>query len=147
MQQLTHPYVGLVPFRPPRSAASRTLRKSLIGRGHRKAIRWMLATLLMLASCRSGAACADVERTPPVSLSITRYFSEVEDQTRPGVVGIQGNGWFASSSLMLTASHVADAMHLSTTEWKQIELRDGQTSRSVAVPAACWQSIGENSRA
>src|SRR3954452_22948369 len=108
MQQLTHPYVGLVPFRPPRSAASRTLRKSLIGRGHRKAIRLMLATLLMLASCRGGGACADVESTPPVSVGITRYFSEMEDKARPDVIGIQGNGWFASPSLMLPASHVPD---------------------------------------
>src|SRR3954447_20162410 len=133
MQPLTEPHVGLVPFRPARPAASRRLRKSLIGRGHRKVIRSILATLLMLASCRGGAACADVKTTAPVSVSITRYFSEMEDKTRPDVVGIQGNGWFASSSLMLTASHVADAMHLSTTEWKQIEVRDGHPSRSVPV--------------
>jgi len=103
----------------------------------------MLATLLMLASCRGGAACADVERTAPVSVSITRYFSEMEDKARPDVVGIQGNGWFASSSLMLTASHVADAMHLSTTEWKQIELRDGQTNRS--VPVRVLRLVGDQS--
>jgi len=97
----------------------------------------MLAALLLVASSRSGVTCADPEKIAHVTVSITRYFEDdIEEKSRPDLLGIQGNGWFASSALMVTASHVAEAMHLSTTDWKDIELRDSERKRSVAVRVA-----------
>ena len=49
------------------------------------------------------------------------------------LVGIRGTGWFLSPRLIVTAAHVAEAMLLSTREWKEVELRDRESNRSVAV--------------
>ena len=123
--------VVVVPVSFIRSASPCTvssIRKSLFKRGDGKSIRWTLAALLFLvASSRCGAACVDPEKTAHVTVSITRYFTEVEEKSRSDLMGIQGTGWFASSGLMVTASHVAEAMHLSTTDWKDIELRDSES--------------------
>ena len=129
--------VVVVPVSFIRSASPRTVsstRKRLFKLGHGKSTRWTLAALLLLvASSRCGAACVDPEKTAHVTVNITRYFNEIEEKSRPDLLGIQGTGWFASSGLMVTASHVAEAMHLSTTDWKDIELRDSESKRSVGV--------------
>ena len=47
---------------------------------------------------------------------------------RAGHVGIRGTGWFLSPQLIVTAAHVADAMHLSTQDWKEIEVREREST-------------------
>ena len=67
------------------------------------------------------------------TMSIEKYFNEEESKAQPGIVGIRGTGWFLSSRLIVTAAHVAEAMQLSTHEWKAIEMRDGESKRSAPV--------------
>lgn len=50
----------------------------------------------------------------------------------PGVVGIAGTGWFLSPRLLVTAAHVAEAMPLSSTQWKEIEIWDSKVKTLVA---------------
>ena len=66
-------------------------------------------------------------------MSIARYFNEEESKAQPGVVGIRGTGWFLSPRLIVTAAHVAEAMQLSAQEWKDIEMRDGESKTTVTA--------------
>ena len=56
------------------------------------------------------------------------------------MLGISGTGWFLSPRSMATVAHVAEAMHLSGTDWKQIEIWDGQSTQS--VPARILRIVG-----
>jgi hypothetical protein len=78
--------------------------------------------------------CLNPETTSHVTVSIARYFNEEERKLEPDLLGIQGDaGWFVSSRSMVTVAHVAEAMHLSSEDWKDIEIRDRESRRSVAV--------------
>jgi hypothetical protein len=66
-------------------------------------------------------------------VSISRYFSERETTADSGVFGIRGTGWFVSPGSLLTAAHVAEAMHLSEKDWTQVEIRDGSNTQSISV--------------
>jgi len=89
--------------------------------------------LLVMACARGEAACLDPSTLVHSTMSIARYFNEDESKAQPGVVGIRGTGWFLSPRLIVTAAHVAEAMQLSTQEWKDIELRDGESNSSIAA--------------
>ena len=91
------------------------------------------AFVLVVACARVDAACLDPAPFVHSTMSIARYFNEEESKAQPGVVGIRGTGWFLSPHLIVTAAHVVEAMQLSTHEWKDIEMRDGESKRSVAV--------------
>jgi hypothetical protein len=91
------------------------------------------AFILVVACARVEAACLDPSNFVHSTMSITRYFNEEESKAQPGLAGIRGTGWFLSSRLMVTAAHVAEAMQLSAHEWKDIELRDGDSKRSAPV--------------
>jgi hypothetical protein len=91
------------------------------------------AFILVAAWSRVEAACPDPSAFIHSTMSIARYFNEEESKAEPGLAGIRGTGWFLSSRLIITAGHVAEAMRLSAHEWKDIELRDGESKRSVAV--------------
>jgi hypothetical protein len=96
--------------------------------------RSLFSFLLLVVACARGeAACLDPSMLVHSTMSIARYFNEEESRAQPGVVGIRGTGWFLSPRLVVTAAHVAEAMQLSTQEWKDIELRDGESKRSIAA--------------
>lgn len=121
------------PTRPEQSRAGRVGR--LIARS------WLYSiVLLLLASSCVTAACVDPSALVQSTASITRNFSEEEQKADPSVLGISGTGWFLSPRSMATVAHVAEAMHLSETDWKQIEIWDGQGTQS--VPARILRIMG-----
>src|SRR5262249_11394452 len=78
-------------------------------------------------------ACLDPSTVTHSTVSIARDFKEEESKAQPGIIGIRGTAWFLSPRLLVTAAHVAEAMQLSAQEWKDLEIRDGESKRSVAV--------------
>jgi hypothetical protein len=94
----------------------------------------MFSALILVVACsRIEAACLDPSTFAHSTMSIMREFNDEESKALPGVVGIRGTGWFMSTRLIVTAAHVAEAMKLSAQEWKDIEIRDGESRRSVSV--------------
>jgi hypothetical protein len=73
-------------------------------------------------------------------VSITREFDEGERRAEPGVLGIRGTGWFFSPRLVVTAAHVAEAMHLSAADWREIEVRE--TEGRASIPARIHHLAG-----
>jgi Trypsin-like peptidase domain len=102
---------------------------------------WLYSVvILLLASCPVAAACVDPSALAHSTASITRTFSEEERKANSDVIGISGTGWFLAPGSMATVAHVAEAMHLSGTDWKQIEIWDGQSTQS--VPARILRIVG-----
>jgi len=66
-------------------------------------------------------------------MSITRHFNEEERKAEPDVIAIRGTAWFLSSRLLVTAAHVAEAMHLSANEWKTLEMQNSGSKRLVSA--------------
>jgi Trypsin-like peptidase domain len=96
--------------------------------------RSLFSILMLVVACsRVEAACLDPSTFVHSTMSIARYFNEEESKAHPGVAGIRGTGWFLSPRLIVTAAHVAEAMQLSAQEWKDVEMRDGESKRSVPV--------------
>jgi S1-C subfamily serine protease len=97
--------------------------------------RSLFSVFILVVTCsRIEAACLDPSTFVHSTMSIAKYFNDEESKAQqPGVVGIRGTGWFLSPRLIVTAAHVAEAMQLSAHEWKEIELRDGESKRSVPV--------------
>src|SRR5262245_9119515 len=103
--------------------------------------------VLVVACSRVDAACLVPSPFVHSTMSIARYFNEEEIKAQPGVVGIRGTGWFLSPRLIVTAAHVAEAMQLSAQEWKDIEMRDGESKRSVAARIRSEERrVGKGSR-
>ncbi|MGO9545347.1 MAG: serine protease [Rhodomicrobium sp.] len=101
----------------------------------RGAIVYRLALWLSLAVCfwalfsfpgagysLAGTACADPAAYVRGVAGITRHFSDEEKKTDAGLLGARGTAWFLSAGSMVTAAHVAQAMHLSGQTWTQIEV-------------------------
>jgi hypothetical protein len=88
---------------------------------------------VLLASSRVAAACIDPSTLVHSTVSIKRIFADEEIKSDPKVLGISGTGWFLAPGSMATIGHVAEAMHLSGDDWKDVEIRDGQNIRSIAV--------------
>jgi len=91
------------------------------------------ALFLLVAPFSAEAACVDPSTLVRSTVSIARHFDDHEMQAEPGVLGIRGTGWFLSPRLLVTAAHVAEAMHLSGTDWKEIELRERASKGSIPV--------------
>lgn len=92
--------------------------------------------LAPLLACRPAvAACVDPATLAHTTVGITRHFAADEQQAAAGLIGIRGTGWFLSPTAMATAGHVAVAMKLSQQNWKQVEIRDGDNKRMIAVRA------------
>jgi len=89
--------------------------------------------VLAAASSRIEAACIDPSTLSPSTVSITRDFDAQERAAEPGVIGIRGTGWFLSPRLVVTAAHVAEAMHLSPQAWKELAVRETETTRPIAA--------------
>ncbi len=90
--------------------------------------RFLFSILALITiSADLEASCIDPATLVHSTVSITREFSEEERHAEQGTVGIRGTGWFLSPRLIVTAAHVADAMHLSTQDWKEIEVRERES--------------------
>ncbi len=95
---------------------------------------WLILILaLLVASTRIEAACIDPSKLDRSTVSIERVFGEDEQNVKPGEYGIGGTGWFFSPQLIVTAAHVAEAMHLSESEWKEVEFRGRESKSSIPV--------------
>lgn len=93
----------------------------------------LLVLALVAASSRIEAACVDPSKLVRSTVRIERVFGEDERNANPGVFGIGGTGWFISPQLIVTAAHVAEAMHLSEKDWKDVEIQGGQSKGSIPV--------------
>ncbi len=89
--------------------------------------------VLLTASTAVAAPCIEPATLAQSAVSITREFGQEEQQASPGVAGIRGTGWFLSPRLIVTAAHVAEAMHLSSENWKSIEIKERDVGASLAV--------------
>jgi hypothetical protein len=76
------------------------------------------------------AACIDPSSLTKTTVNISREFAEGEKRPAADVVAISGTGWFLSPRLVVTAAHVAEAMQLSSSQWKELEIRNS-TSKAV----------------
>src|SRR5262245_61180155 len=92
-----------------------------------------LVLVLVVTCSRVEAACLDPSTVAHSTVSIARDFNDEESKAQTGIIGISGTAWFLSSRLLVIAAHVAEAMQLSAQEWKELEVRDGESKRSVAV--------------
>jgi trypsin-like peptidase len=92
----------------------------------------LAAALLAAASARVEAACIDPSAFVHSTVNLSKSFGEQESDVT-GVVAIRGTAWFLSPRLLVTAAHVAEAMRLSAQEWKDVDMRDGDSSRTVPV--------------
>jgi S1-C subfamily serine protease len=93
----------------------------------------LLVCLLFLAGTPAHAACVDPAQLAHSTVSIARYFDDVERGERPDLIGIKGTGWFLSTTMIVTAAHVAEAMKLSIQDWKPLEIADDHGSQFVAA--------------
>jgi Trypsin-like peptidase domain len=101
-------------------------------------MRRCLVSILVLITISADleASCIDPSTLVHSTVSITREFREEERRAEPGTFGIRGTGWFLSPQLIVTAAHVVDAMHLSTQDWKEIEVRERESTWSVPTRIA-----------
>src|SRR5262245_66122501 len=101
-------------------------------------MRRCLLSLLTLVGLSSGgqAACIDPATLVRSTVSLTRQFGADERKAAPAVLGIRGTGWFLAPRLVVTAAHVAEAMLLSTQDWKGIELRERQSQTTIPARIA-----------
>src|SRR5262249_32616375 len=75
------------------------------------------------------------------AVSITRYFDEVERAAaQPGLLGTSGTAWFLSPTMIVTVEHVSAGMKLTTQDWKALDIRDGDDTRS--IPARVARVVG-----
>jgi hypothetical protein len=91
----------------------------------------LLAILGLLLTVRGVDACIAPSSLVRSTVSITRTFDGEETRLAPDVVGIRGTGWFLSPRLLVTAEHVSSAMRLSGNAWKEIEVRERDSTRSI----------------
>jgi hypothetical protein len=92
---------------------------------------FLAAFVLLLASSGAGAACVEPSTLVRSTVGIARYFDEQERAEKSGLFGIRGTGWFVSQGSLLTAAHVAEAMHLTKEDWKQVEIRQEGNTQAV----------------
>jgi Trypsin-like peptidase domain len=120
-------------LRPSAPVALSGLRRLLV----RSLVRPLfLALVLLVGSFRPGIACVEPSAVVHSTVGIARYFTKSEKEADPDVVGIRGTGWFLSQELVLTAAHVAEAMHLTERDWMQVEFQDGGSTQSIPVRLA-----------
>jgi hypothetical protein len=91
-----------------------------------------LALVLFPPASRAAAGCVDPSAWAGSTASITHMFDASEQQSaEPGVAGIRGTAWFLSSTSIVTVGHVAEAMNLSSEAWRQIDILQGDSRRSM----------------
>ncbi|MCP3393656.1 trypsin-like peptidase domain-containing protein [Bradyrhizobium sp. CCGB12] len=100
---------------------------------HRSTVCRLLILCGVLASTWANAACVDPALLARSTASIVQNYDERERDAHPGIIGVQGTGWFLSPTIMVTAEHVATAMKLSTTVWKPLEIAAGDGSELIGA--------------
>ncbi len=95
--------------------------------------RFFIVFMLVATSTGGEASCVDPSTLVRSTVNITRHFDEEEQRAEPGMLGSRGTGWFLSPRLIVTAEHVARAMHLSAKNWMVIEIQ-GRVSNA-SLPA------------
>ena len=94
--------------------------------------RRLFCVFFLLGSSPNQAACVDAAKLVHSTASIAREFSE-EERTSPALIGVRGTGWFLTARVIVTDAHLAEAMHLSTRDWKEVEVRAREETRLLAV--------------
>jgi hypothetical protein len=94
---------------------------------------WLFVLFLLGASSDGAASCVDPAEFVGSTVHIVRQFDAEERRAQPGVVGIAGTAWFLSPRQLVTAAHVAEAMHLSARDWTAIDIRERE--RRVSITA------------
>jgi len=90
--------------------------------------------ILIVASGRVAAGCIEPALLAHSAVGITYYFDEEEKKAAPpGVLAIRATGWFLSPLSLVTVKHAAAAMNLSEQNWKQVEIRNGESRQSIAA--------------
>src|SRR5437763_16367404 len=89
---------------------------------------------------RLQASCIEPTRLAHAAVGITHYFDDGERAAQPGFIGTSGTAWFLSPTSIVTAEHVSAGMMLTTRDWKLLEIRDGDHTRS--VPARIARVVG-----
>jgi trypsin-like peptidase len=106
--------------------------------------RTLLLILLLVSAShtRLEASCIEPARLAHSAVSITRYFDEGERAAQPGLIGTRGTAWFVSPTMIVTAEHVSAGMMLTTRDWKPLDIRDGDDSRSIPARVARVMGLG-----
>lgn len=100
----------------------------------------LIALIWLSLSSRLEAACIDPAQLSHAAVSITRYFDDAERAAKPDVIGTRGTAWFLSPTTIVTAEHVSAGMMLTPQDWKPLEIRDGDDTRS--IPARVERVMG-----
>jgi trypsin-like peptidase len=93
----------------------------------------LFVLFVVVASTRVNAACVDPAQLAHSTVSIMRHFDDAERDVRPDLIGVRGTGWFLSPTTIVTAEHVTAGMKLSTRDWTQLEIVDGDGSQFVTA--------------
>src|SRR5216683_1724894 len=99
---------------------------------HGRACCALIFLLLLPAPSRAEGTCVEPESLAHSTVSITRYFDDAERAADPGFIGARGTGWFLSPTTIVTVGHVAAGMNLSTRDWKELEILDGDRSQTAS---------------
>jgi hypothetical protein len=104
--------------------------------------RTLLFALLLATAfaTRLEASCIEPARLAHSAVSITRFFDDAERAATGSVIGTSGTAWFLSSTTIVTAEHVSAAMMLTRQDWKTLDIRDGDDTRS--IPARVARVVG-----
>jgi len=106
-------------------------------------LRPLLAILVLIVpSTRVAAGCIEPAALAHSTVSIMRHFDDKEMAAHPDVLGIRATGWFLSPTSMATVEHVTAAMHLSDQDWKDLEIRKGESRHS--IPARIRRLVGSS---
>jgi len=100
----------------------------------------LILALSASVQSRAETTCIDSALLAHSTVGITRYFDDAERTAQPNLLGIQGTGWFRSSTVIVTVEHVVTAMGLSSGEWKILTIQDAAESHS--IPARILRVIG-----
>src|SRR4029077_15514830 len=76
------------------------------------------------------------------AVSITRYFEDGERAAQPGLAGTRGTAWFLSSTTIVTAEHVRAGVMLTAQDWKTLDIKDGDDTRSIPARVARVMGTG-----
>jgi S1-C subfamily serine protease len=101
--------------------------------GAHTGFRLLAVFIVFVSTIRAHAACVDPAQLAHSTVNIMRYFDEAEHDARPDLIGIRGTGWFLSPTTIITAAHVAEAMKLSTRDWKSLEITDEHGNQFIAA--------------
>ena len=99
----------------------------------RQACYALILALSASIQSRAETSCIDFAGLAHSTVGITRYFDEAERTGQPNLFGIQGTGWFQSSTTIVTVEHVVTAMGLSDGDWKILIIQDAAETHSIPV--------------